>query len=212
MGMISSLRQNLGDIEFAMDKTRFLTADAFRNYVWQVFLRILQNTPQSSGRAVANWNISANSPDFTVYSQGGKIEYVSGDNFDKMHSTQGARGFGRLESHRSQGFPEFIEVAKRRNKVKLYGVGGGPRLGFKRGGITYNDRVFISNGVEGTSDDGANIESYLSDLQNPGYAARRLRAVNLPYENAQESVIVVSTKTGRVGISLPQVFDRGFKL
>jgi len=201
MGMISSLRQNLGDIEFAMDKTRFLTADAFRNYVWQVFLRILQNTPQSSGRAVANWNISANTPDFTVYSQGGKIEYV-GD----------SGRFKRLESHRSQGFPEFIEVAKRRNKVKLYGVGGGPRLGFKRGGITYNDRAFISNGVEGTSDDGSNIESYLSDLQNPGYAAKRLRAVNLPYENAQESVIVVSTKTGRVGISLPQVFDRGFKL
>ena len=174
MGFVRNIFTVNTGVDLAMKKTRDLTADQFRDFVWQVFLRILRETPQFTGAAVANWNLSKGSPNFDY-------DPSLGDDLDPyMHTA------------RERGDRKWIEVAQRRNRPILRS-------------ITYKDKVFISNGVRGDDDDGRGVEAYMEALQDPAYAARKLRLVNQPYESAQESVIVVATRFLSKGIALPKI-------
>ena len=61
--------QNLGNrkrgVSLSMQRLQNQKTEAFRAYVWAMFIRILENTPQFSGMAVANWNVSIGAPDFS---------------------------------------------------------------------------------------------------------------------------------------------------
>lgn len=186
MGFARNIFKVNTGVELAMQKVREMTADQYRAFVWEVFLRILNETPQYTGKAVANWNISLNSPNYN-------FDPNLGDDLDLF------------EDPRQRGDRRWIQVAIRRNQPIVWGSGGGPRLGKGQGGLTYKDKVYICNGVMGDDDEGRAVEAYMEALQDPGYAARKLRAVNKPYEIAQESVIVVATRSLSKGISLPRM-------
>lgn len=198
MGFISNMPEVETSIELSFQKVRQMTAQQYRYFVWAVFLRILDNTPQSTGRAVANWNIGVNSPDLSADLSLGDAELFQ----NKVYTFDGGKPVSQL---RQQGDSRWVEVAKRRAQPRVWGPGGGPRLGFKRGGLTYRDKVFITNSVEGDDDEGNEGVPYLADLQDPSFAVKRLRAANQPYENAQESVIVVASRMLGRGFSLPKV-------
>jgi hypothetical protein len=65
MGLIKDpFKVNLG-IDLFMKKVESAGIDLFRDFVWKVFCEILNQTPQWSGKAVANWNIGVGAPDFS---------------------------------------------------------------------------------------------------------------------------------------------------
>lgn len=160
-------------VDLWMRQARELPTQQFRVFVWTVFLRILRETPQFSGKAVANWNLSIGAPNFDW----------NDDYGDELEWDQDAR---------ARGDQRWIRVARDRARPI-------------KDRIRSRDKVFISNGVRGDTDNGKSVEAYLESLQDPGYAARKLRVVNQPYENAQESVVVVATQFLSKGIALPRV-------
>lgn len=153
----------------------------FRKVVWDLFLRILDQTPQWSGKAVANWNITIGSPDLE-YRPGG--EMVAGD------GDAGRRGDHGL------GWQTALTRAQ-----STVGPAGSR--------IKYGDRVFIANGVMGDDpwgkgyDEGSSLVDYLAELQDAGNWQTRLRAVNQPYETVKESILIISTRFSSQGFQLP---------
>lgn len=174
MGFVRNVMTVNTGVDLAMKKVRDMAADQYRDFVWEVFNRILLQTPQFSGKAVANWNLSIGSPNFTYEdSRGDQVDWLTG-------------------ATRERGDQRWIKVARDRARRVM-----------KR--ITYRDKVFISNGVMGDDDNGRSVEAYMESLQDPGYAARKLRLVNQPYEIVQDSVIVVATKFLSRGIAVPRI-------
>ncbi len=147
----------------------------FRDLVWAVFCRILVQTPQYTGKAVANWNIGVGAPDESFQDNLG----------DPREAEQDYRGDWHPVPTQERGDSEWIEVAMARNKPKLALI--------KR-----NTRVYFSNNVVGDNDDGKSDVLYLSSLQDAGYWQEKLREVNKPYEIAAESVLFALAEQGRL--------------
>lgn len=147
----------------------------YRDTVWRVFTRILNQTPQFTGRAVANWNIGVGAPDYDFDPGLGDDIEMSGAQYPIAHW---------------RGDRKWIERAKARNRPKM-------------ARITRGMRVYINNGVMGDDDGGKSSELYMEALQESGYWLDKLRMVNKPYETAQESVIFMAEREGRLrGIGL----------
>lgn len=87
-------------IELFMRRVREAPIAAYREIVWVTFVRILEQTPQWSGKAVANWNIGVGAPDFSYDPDVG----------DKL---------GLYDLARHRGDNEWIEYAKFRNAPKI---------------------------------------------------------------------------------------------
>lgn len=87
-------------IELFMRRVREAPINAFREIVWVTFCRILEETPQFSGKAVANWNIGVGAPDFSYDPHVG----------DKV---------GLHDLAHQRGDNEWIEYAKFRNAPKV---------------------------------------------------------------------------------------------
>lgn len=169
----------LDGITMFMKKVEEAPIAQFRDFVWAVFVEILVQTPQWSGKAVANWNIGVGSPDYNW-------DDNVGDKVDLWATNA-----------RQKGDQEWIEYAKFRNHDKVYGPGG----------IKRREKVYITNSVWGDDDKGGSM-MYLQALQEPGYWQHKLRAVNRPYEVADETLIrmMVDYRKG-VGFSLTRVGD-----
>lgn len=178
MGFIKNKGKPQRDIQLWMTRLPQIYVARYRQIVWNIFLRILEQTPQGSGRAVANWKIGINSPD---------MSWDPGAGDDQQFTAEGNL---RRGPQLSRGDPKWIDVAMALNKAKLAQI--------KRG-----DRVYISNAVRGDTDHGASSEAYLTDLQDPGYWAKKLRAANKPYETAMESAMFVATMYLDEGIDFP---------
>jgi len=148
----------------------------FRDLVWAIFCRILERTPQYSGKAVANWNIGVGAPDDSEANANyGSPAIVKRDAIRIQH----------IYSPHQTGSPQWIEVAKARNK---------PRLALIKRGT----RVYFSNNVYGDDDDGNSDEYYLGSLQEASYWMEKLRTVNKPYEIAAETVLFALAEQGRL--------------
>ena len=144
-------------------KAEDVTLRRFRRAVWAVFTRLLDTTPQFSGRAVANWNIGVDTPDLT-------FEDDVGD-FDESVSPIG--------SARQVGDQGWIEYAKAKNE---------PRLAL----ITSRSRVFITNTTRGDAFKGDKREGptyYLLDLQSPERWANVLRDENAAAERVADVML-----------------------
>lgn len=163
---------NLG-VDIQLKRVESTLVAVYREIVWDIFVRILNQTPQFTGRAVANWNIGVGAPDY--------------DYDDTLGDTVQPISFGspgRVAAN-ERGDRKWIERAKVRNRPKM------PL-------IQRSTKVFINNGIVGDDDDGRSSEMYLESLQDPGYWAVKLRYTNKPYETAQESVIHVAERAGRL--------------
>lgn len=189
MGMISNMGQVNTGLDLMVVKTKQMALDTYKDFIWEVFKRILRETPQWSGKAVANWNISVDAPDYS-YSDNlvPEVNATSPAAFSVGEKPAGVRQRGSLGA---------MAIARYRNKPKMLA-------------IKAKDKVFISNGVQGDSDSGG-LTRYLDDLQDPSYWAKKLRDVNKPYEVAQESLIIVSTQFFKRGFLPPKAAAEGWR-
>ena len=172
MGMIKNRAKVARDIQIAMDRVADAPVALYRGIVWEIFTRIVAETPQFSGRAVANWNLGINTPDMSFGANMGEDIDLSTSRFKK--STENFSS-----PHREKGDPKWAQEALERARYVLRRI--------KRG-----DKVFITNATRGDNDGGQSSEAYLADLQRPGYWASKLREANQPYETAMESAIMIS--------------------
>lgn len=180
MGNIKNMPQVLQGVDLKISRARALPTKMFQDFVWDVFLRILRESPQYSGKGVANWNLSVNAPNFGFNDDFGDDDTGIDKNFSPVS----------IAPH-EKGDSKWMIVA--RNRARPI-----------KNAITSKDRVFISNGTRGDGDD-VGAELYMQALQSEGYWAYKLREVNKPYEIAQESFVVVAMKYGRKGFFAPRV-------
>lgn len=180
---VSSAANFNGGIATWFKQVEGLFVEDYRKLIWEIFKRILINTPQWSGRAVANWNLSIGEPNLTY-------DPTLGDDLAHMIEP---------EAPHKAGDSKWIRIATSRNWPILQSV-------------RYRDKVFISNGVKGDAglwhDGQKNSDSfaYLEAMQVEGSPWHQsLRDVNLPYETVQETIVTVATLRGRKGLTLPRV-------
>lgn len=152
-------------VELVIRRAEAAFVEAYRDTVWIMFLEILNNTPQFTGRAVANWNIGLDTPNHTQYPE-------LGDAPNKAHFLGGAL---------KRGDGHWIEVAKSRNAPEI------PKI--KR-----STRVYFTNSVQGDTDGGKAGEFYMDALQDSTYWIQKLRAVNRPYETAAQTISALGNK------------------
>lgn len=189
MGMISNMGTVNKNLDLMLAKTRQMAVDKYKDFIWEVFKRILRETPQWSGNAVANWNISVGAPDYSYLPNlVPEVNSTSPAAFSVGEKPAGVRQKGSLGA---------MQIARYRNKPKMLA-------------IRAKDKVFISNGVQGDDDSGG-LTNYLDDLQDPTYWAKKLREVNKPYEVAQESLIIVSTQFFKRGVLPPRAAAEGWR-
>lgn len=167
--MIKNLPAVLAALDFQIERVGKLHIAAFRKAVWEVFCNILVQTPQFTGRAVANWNIGVGAPDLTFD--------PAGDDQRVTKSGYLAKG----KSLRQRGDHYWIDYAKEKNRPRLFLIKG-------------STKVFISNAARGDTDNGKSSEMYLESLQDPAYWMQKLRDVNKPYETAAETLILFNMR------------------
>ena len=144
-------------------KAEDVTLRRFRMAVWAVFTRLLDTTPQFSGRAVANWNIGVDTPDLTFQDDVGDMD----------------ESVSPLGDARKVGDRGWIEYAMANNR---------PRLKL----ITSRSRVFISNATRGDAfkgDKRGGPTYYLLDLQDPARWANVLRDENAAAERVADVML-----------------------
>jgi len=153
--------QALRSIDVMVGAHQATAKGVYHEIVATLFWRILKETPQFSGNAVAHWTIGINAP--------APAPVV---NVPKVGRKRLRRLAGEIVPLQ-RGNSYWINQAWARESPKI------PKIGRK-------DKVYISNYVLGESG-----ELYMELLQNPSYWSKRLRAVNKPYEVVQDSVAYV---------------------
>lgn len=166
MGLVRNRAQVHRQVQMSMTRVEGATVALYRRVVWEIFTRILEQTPQFTGRAVANWNLGINAPDMSVdYGMGDDVSLTASGYY--AHAT------------RERGDRKWIQEAEERARYLMRRIRKG-------------DKVFISNAVLGDDDAGGSAGfPYMAALQEPGYWATKLRNANKPYETAMESAIFV---------------------
>jgi len=156
-GKDSTLRQ----FDVAISTLVGTSNELCREFVGKVFRRVLNQTPQFSGEAVASWTIGINAP--------APLPVLSA----KQQTGMGDKRIRRLAGEMrplKKGSDHWIGIAWQRESPKLQKL--------KR-----KDKVYITNRVLGESG-----ELYMELMQNPDYWMKRLRDVNKPYEVVGDSV------------------------
>ena len=181
MGFVKNLPAALRGVELRFQRVKDMTRDEYRAFVWKIFLRILRESPQGSGKGVAHWNLSVGAPNYNQYPDAGDELIVVDKNFDgaKQHAAH------------QKGDQRWMRVARDRARPI-------------KDGIFLKDKVFISNGATGDGDD-VGAELYMQALQNIGYWSQKLREVNKPYETAQQTAIVIGMETMNRGLFTARV-------
>ena len=162
--------QVLNHLGVAIARLRDTEIKLYREVVWKVFTHIVRNTPAYSGSAAAHWTIGI-----------GKSEAFYDPGLGRPDSTRGAIRAGSLQPFQKGGDHYWARLARDRERPKLQRI--------RRGTV-----VVIANGVIGDTDNGKASAAYLESLQNPAYAADKLRAANQPYTTVEESALIVATQ------------------
>lgn len=165
-----------------LDDVRIAATLKFRELVWDLFTTVVRETPQWSGRAVANWNISIGNVG-SVYD-----ENLGDENFVGITSFYENDKFYSHAPH-SKGDPKWIDVALTRNRPLI-------------DTLKLNDKVFIYNLT--TGDEG---DSYLAGFQTNVDWPTKLREVNRPYETVQQSVQIVTSRWATEGLNLDRTIS-----
>lgn len=143
----------------------------YRDVAREIFWRILHNTPQFTGRAVAHWQVGIDAPDNSFQDEniGKVVNLLTG-----RHKKDGT--FYKQDQALKKGDPKYIQVAWQRNLPKFAQI--------KRG-----SKVYFTNAVMGDTDNGDSSEFYMQDLQETGYAVKKLRSLNQPYKNVYDTIV-----------------------
>lgn len=159
----------LNALELRIQRMNKVPDEVYRDIIRKVFLRVLRQTPQFSGKAVASWVIGVGAP--------GSVDSENlGD-----EGLQLARAMGGGARPRQRGDRRWRDVAWSREKGKI-------------DRIKYGQAVYITNSALGDTDNGKSLESYITSLQDPAYAAEKLRPLHQPYEIVAESVAYVAAR------------------
>lgn len=174
--MISMTDGGLGELYAWVDKAEKTTLAQYRRGIWGLFLELLKNTPQGTGKAVANWRIGIEAPDLS-------FDNNAGDEQEILDYKSGSGQYLRW-GHRKKGDQKWIDEAIAYNR---HLVQPGQRNSPNR--IQLGDRVFFSNNVQGDTDLGESGTNYLASLQNPEYWKKKLRFANQPYETVARTLM-----------------------
>lgn len=172
------MTKDMAAVDELIRRTREAFVEDYREAVWAIFCRILEQTPQFTGRAVAHWDIQVDGN--TSYFQNDDIgKQVNKVDPQRRKSAKHKGQFVKRQVAQQKGNPQFIEIAKARNLPKLKLI--------HRGSV-----VRFTNNVQGDDDTGGpqgkKSTFYMRELQEPTYWKAKLRAANQPYETAQESI------------------------
>lgn len=172
MSFVRNQSEISAQLDLWMRKAENMSSAQFQEFCWEVFKRILRESPQYSGKGVANWNLSLKDPDYTIHETEGDAE---GTNVVQM-----ANGRYRAVSVpvHQRGDERWMRSARARARPV-------------KEAIHYRSKVFIANGSLGNDEKG-NPQRYMVDLQDGAYWEQHLRAVNQPYETAKESILAVA--------------------
>lgn len=176
-------------IDLWMRQTRQLTVDVFRALVKDAFYRLLRNTPQWSGTAVANWKVSIGTPDLS-------FDPGLGERITFTDVVIGDQSYGiRYEGVQQKGSERWMRYARSQARPII-------------DSIHYRDRVYITNGTMGDVDiwslgehehEGERNFPYLAAMHQQGnYWYQNLRSVNKPFETVEESIMLTNAKFARV--------------
>jgi len=148
-------------LEQEMDKLQAHVEDQFRTFCYGVFHHVVNTTPQWTGNAAANWNVSTGSPDTGMH-----IEWLA----EAEEGGEKLRGFPIFPGGPFQrGHEAAVKMAEEHNAPV-----------FKQ--ILLTDTVYVSNSA--TNLDG---ESYIMRLeQNPDDF---LRPENKPGEMVKSAIL-----------------------
>jgi hypothetical protein len=171
MTLVKNMPQVNAGIDLFIKRVGDMHVKYYREVVWAVFIEVLYQTPQFTGRAVANWNIGLGAPDFSSDSGlGDEVAMVS-------DST------GLTDAHQRED-QKWIDYAIANNEPKIAQI--------QRG-----SKVYITNNVRGDDDNGKSSELYLESLQDSAYWSVKLREANKPYETAQETIMSMAARIGQ---------------
>lgn len=196
MGMVKNLSSLERGIDVMMRRAEESYVAEYRQFVWAVFVRLLYETPQYSGEAVASWNIVlSDSVGPGAGPTGYKSDVLPGRSSLEALSLYRNEDTGKTVTEltlspnaREKGDLRAIDYARRRNAKKI------PLI--KR-----RTRVFFVNTARG--DNNAKIDKdkglpeqffYLQALQEPGYWVAKLREVNKPYETIDETMTLMQAR------------------
>lgn len=168
-----------------VDRAQARSLTQFRAGIWALFNELLMQTPQGTGRAVANWKIGLDAPDTSVDLDAGDPQEVV--------DTKGGGSYVRW-GHRKKGDLKWIRHAQDENR---HLIKAGSRGSVAR--IQAHTRVFFSNNVVGDTDGGKRGPNYLAELQDPGYWAEKLRKDNRPYETVAETLMTFKWTDFKMG-------------
>jgi hypothetical protein len=144
----------------------------YREIAMEIFWRLLQETPQFSGRAVAHWQVGIDAPDYFRDDNLGRVVNV----LSPRHKKDGK--FYKADSAYEKGDDTWANVAWMRNEHKF-------------ALIRRRTKVYFTNSVQGDTDMGAASENYMQALQDQGYWLRKLRPENQPYETVAQTIVLV---------------------
>lgn len=154
--------------------------DEYREVCMEVFWRLLHETPQFTGRAVAHWTVGIDAPEFYQDDNlGDVVDIMTG-----RHKKDGT--FYKQDQALRKGDDKWINHAWVRNEHKFAQI--------KR-----RSKVFFTNNVRGDTDLGKSNENYLASLQDQGYWVEKLRSVNKPYETAAETIMLAQLASAPMG-------------
>lgn len=173
----SDLKAFNNGVEVWLKHVRAASTDHFKEMVWDLFKTVIRETPQWSGKAVANWNIS-------VGSVGLEYDDSLGDDDEVVQTSAFHNNHYRSVAAHEKGDRKWATVALNRNRPTLRA-------------LKLNDQVFIYNHT--TGDDNF---SYLEGFQSSPDWPTRLREVNRPYETVQQSVMVVTKRWASRGLNM----------
>lgn len=175
MSASDSFHFKLG-VDIWLKQVKTMSQEQYQRLIWSLFQRILRATPQWSGKAVANWNISVGSPDMEVYV----------DDADEVDSILG--------TDLKKGDTRWMQVARDRNRPKLKAIKYTDKV-FIANGVSGDDKW----------GDGHTTFAYMAAFQNPAEWRARLREVNQPYETVSESLLIVASNFMKEGLGLSKV-------
>lgn len=186
--LVANKQNTINQLNVAIARMEATTVAIYRDIVGQIFRRILLQTPQFSGAAVAHFTIGVNGPSSLQY------DPSLGRQDLKLVSSM-AGSLRPLE----RGNRYWINVAWNREKPKI-------------DALQRRDKVYITNVAQGDTDNGQSSVLYMESLQNPAYWAKKLRHVHRPYEVVYDSVAVVMGRYWKKGIDpfkvyVPQLGD-----
>lgn len=166
-------------LDLAVQRVEAMFVQEYRNLIWNTLQELVLTTPQWSGHAAANWNIGFDSPD------------------TKIHSHE-------FEQEEAAMFPLFIP--RERGDIdpwlSVSARYGGSSFSPEMMRIKRRTRVYFTNNVLGDDPSGGSRRiRYLAQYQDPSWHSR-LRAVNLPYETAQEVIRRMDAQWRRAGAEL----------